>query len=85
MPVRYRIVVQGRLDGLWLALGGMSIRVERKETPAPVSTLSGVVADQAALQGLLRRLYVMGFPLLSVTCMGPQSASPSQAQQADVS
>jgi len=32
----------------------------------PVTTLTGVVADQAALQGLLQRLYSMGLPLLSI-------------------
>jgi hypothetical protein len=35
---------------------------------SPFSTLIGVV-DQAALQGLLRRLYSLGIPLISVTCL----------------
>jgi hypothetical protein len=34
----------------------------------PVTTLTGTV-DQAALQGLLRRLYCLGLPLISVICV----------------
>ncbi len=30
--------------------------------------LTGTVVDQAALHGLLRKLYDLGLPLLSVTC-----------------
>jgi hypothetical protein len=33
-----------------------------------VSTLCGTVADQAALQGMLRALYSLGLPLLLVRC-----------------
>ncbi|MCP4001656.1 MAG: hypothetical protein GY727_12165, partial [Gammaproteobacteria bacterium] len=32
----------------------------------PVTILTGTI-DQAALQGLLRRLYALGLPLISVT------------------
>ena len=34
----------------------------------PVTILTGIV-DQAALQGLLRRLYSLGLPLISVNCV----------------
>lgn len=34
----------------------------------PVTTLT-VTVDQAALQGLLRRLYNLGLPLISVNCL----------------
>ena len=37
------------------------------------TALVGPVADQAALHGLLRRLYSLGLPLLSVICMQSQS------------
>jgi len=36
---------------------------------SPVTTLTGLV-DQAALHGLLRRLYSLGLPLNSVNCVG---------------
>lgn len=44
----------------------MKITVENGDDGPPVTTLTGVVADQAALHGLLRRLYSLGLPLISV-------------------
>jgi hypothetical protein len=43
----------------------MIIRVGSDEDSLPVSTLIGTF-DQAALQGLLHRLYSLGLPLISV-------------------
>ena len=43
----------------------MTIVVESAGDGRPVTTLSGDM-DQAALQGLLRRLYSLGLPLISV-------------------
>jgi hypothetical protein len=47
----------------------MTITVESEGDGPPVTTLTGTVADQAALQGLLRRLYSLGLPLISVNCV----------------
>jgi hypothetical protein len=44
------------------------VTVERKGDTPPVTTLSGAF-DQAALHSLLRRLYSLGLPLISVICM----------------
>jgi hypothetical protein len=38
----------------------------------PVTELSGRLLDQAALLGVLRRLYDLRLPLLSVTCREAQ-------------
>jgi hypothetical protein len=46
----------------------MTITVESEGDGLPVTTLTGTV-DQAALQGLLRRLYSLGLPLISVICV----------------
>jgi hypothetical protein len=43
----------------------VTITVESESDGPPVTTLTGTV-DQAALQGMLRRLYSMGLPLISV-------------------
>ena len=43
----------------------MTVTVESEDDRPPVTTLTGTV-DQAALQGLLRRLYALGLPLISV-------------------
>lgn len=65
-PVTYEIKVPGYLDESWSDWdGGMTLVSEREEDGRPVTTLTGVL-DQAALQGLLRRLYSLGLPLISV-------------------
>ena len=68
-PATYQIKVPGHLSEGWLDWGGrMTITVESNSAGQPVTTLSGIV-DQAALQGLLRRLYSLGLPLISVICI----------------
>lgn len=68
-PATYQITVPGELDESWSDwAGGMSITVQSQGEAPPVTTLTGVV-DQAALQGLLRRLYSLGLPLISVLCV----------------
>jgi len=54
-------------------VGEMTISVESVGDGPPVTTLTGVVADQAALQSLLRRLYSVGLPLISVNCVACDS------------
>ena len=65
-PATYRIQVPGELDAGWSDwAGGMTIAVESGGDGPPVTTLTGTV-DQAALQSVLRRLYSLGLPLISV-------------------
>lgn len=65
----YQIKVPGHLDQSWSEwAGGITITVESEGDGPPVTTLTGKV-DQAALQGLLRRLYSLGLPLISVNCL----------------
>lgn len=65
----YQIKVPGELDENWFEWGGeMTVTVEIDDDGLPVTTLTGSL-DQAALQGLLRRLYAMGLPLISVICV----------------
>jgi hypothetical protein len=65
-PVTYQIKVPGELDDNWAE--GMRVIVESNEDGQPVTTLTGIL-DQAALLGLLRRLYSYGLPLMSVNCI----------------
>jgi hypothetical protein len=66
-PATYQIKVPGYLNDSWSDwAGGMTITVESGGDGPPTTSLTGTVADQAALQGLLRRLYSLGLPLLSV-------------------
>lgn len=70
----YEIRVPGHLDQSWSDwAGGMTITVESEGDGPPVTILTGMVIDQAALQGLLRRLYSLGLPLISVTCVQEQA------------
>ncbi len=68
-PVTYQIKVPGHIGKNWSDwVGATTITVESEGDGPPVTTLTGTV-DQAALQGLLRRLYSLGLPLISVTCV----------------
>ena len=68
-PATYRIKVPGHLDESWSDWAeGMTITVESEGDGPPVTTLTGTI-DQAALQSLLRRLYSLGLPLISVNCV----------------
>lgn len=59
----YVIRVEGHLDPRWAAwFDGLSIAEEGDGT----SVLSGEVADQAALHGLLDRVRDLGLPLVCV-------------------
>lgn len=65
-PETYQIKVPDELDERWSDwVEGMTIAFESGDDNHPVTTLT-VTVDQAALQGLLRRLYSLGLPLLSV-------------------
>ena len=67
-PVTYQIKVPGELDESWSDWDGkMTVAVESEGDGPPVTTLTGTV-DQAALHSLLRRLYSLGLPLISVIC-----------------
>ncbi len=78
-PVKYQIKVPGRIGESWSDwVGDMTIRVESEGDGSLYTTLTGRL-DQAALQGLLRRLYSQGLPLVSVTCLecGPETGNCS--------
>lgn len=72
----YQIRVEGRLAENWSAwFSGLSVACEAtSETAAPVTTLTGVVADQAALRGVLTRLWNLNLSLISVTRLGKPEA-----------
>jgi hypothetical protein len=66
-PGRYRIRVQGRLDEKWAGFfDDMTVTTLTGAAGHPVTELTGELIDQAALQGVLQKLYNLGFPLISV-------------------
>ncbi len=61
-PTHYEIRVEGCLTEQWAEwFEGLSITQENGET-----LLSGLVTDQAALYGLLKKVRDLGLPLVSV-------------------
>jgi hypothetical protein len=66
---RYEIRVNGVLDSQWSAwFEGLTVTSD--ETGQ--TTITGAVADQAALHGLLAKIRDLGLPLLSVRHLGPE-------------
>ena len=70
-PATYQIKVPGHLNPSWSEWAeGMTITLECSDDGPPTTTLTGTI-DQAALQSLLRRLYSLGLPLVSVNWVKP--------------
>ena len=64
---QYQIQVHGRISERWRNwFDEMTITQDRTSDGVAITTLTGIVADQAALLGLLQKLYTLGFPLLLV-------------------
>ncbi|HKA95758.1 MAG TPA: hypothetical protein VKD66_05785 [Streptosporangiaceae bacterium] len=64
---RYEIRVQGVLDGRWTAwFEGMQLLGDGSQT-----IISGPLADQAALHGVLNKLCDLGLVLISVRRLDP--------------
>jgi hypothetical protein len=67
-PGCYEIRLKGRLEQRWVDwLEGLALTHERNGT----TNLSGPLADQAALHGVLNRIRDLGLPIISVQRMGP--------------
>jgi hypothetical protein len=69
-PGNYRIRVEGFLDKKWSdRLGGMRITTSTRGDQKPVTTLVGLMRDQAELTGVLNTLYQRHLTLMSVECL----------------
>jgi hypothetical protein len=73
-PAVYRIRVRGHLDaGLSDRLVGMHIENLTCSDGKTESVLEGRLLDQAALSGVLNKLYELHLPVMSVDCLGSSS------------
>jgi hypothetical protein len=62
-PTGYAIRVRGALDPAWSSwFEGMDVHSDRRGE----SVITGPVADQAALHGLLEKIRDLGLPIISV-------------------
>lgn len=69
-PANYQISVLGRIEPTWSdRLEGMTIYPSYGGADSPVTTLEGVLSDQAALAGVLNSLYELHLAVLSVKCL----------------
>ncbi|GIK37780.1 MAG: hypothetical protein BroJett011_16130 [Chloroflexota bacterium] len=68
-PATYQITIQGRLGADWSDwFEGMTMTT-LTDSSGTVTMLTGQVHDQAALHGLLNKLYGLGLPLLTIDCL----------------
>jgi hypothetical protein len=73
-PATYCIRVQGKLDARWAAyFEELVIQNESDPDGTPITVLTGCLPDQAAVQGVLQKLYNLGFSLLSAEKIPPES------------
>ena len=69
-PAAYVFRVGGHLDPHWAVILGLALAHD----PDGTTTLTGAVADQAALHGTLARLRDLGVTLISVAATDPRPA-----------
>jgi len=63
----YRIKIQGRLDPSWITnMCDMTVHHDIGQDQRVVTTITGELADQAALMGILNLVYDLRCPLLSL-------------------
>lgn len=66
----YKIVVQGEIDSGWpIQLWGLQVNVQKINGKMPISVLVGQINDQAALSGVLNKLYDMHLTVISVNML----------------
>ncbi|HRE28893.1 MAG TPA: hypothetical protein PK954_19785 [Anaerolineales bacterium] len=77
-PTAYEIRIQGHL-GHELAgwFEGLSVTAEEDGT----TLLGGLIADQAALHGLLRKIRDVGLPLISIVLVQPSEPHPVRSSK----
>jgi hypothetical protein len=77
----YRIQVDGRLDRDWSEwFDELDITLERIAGGKPATILTTALLDQAALRGLLCRLWDLNLALISVTPLQGKPISPEERE-----
>lgn len=81
-PQGYKIRLKGHLDDRWAEwFEGLTITLEEDGN----TLLSGLVVDQSALYGLLKKVRDLGLPLVSVSLVEPGPAALLGTSRADPS
>lgn len=70
----YRIVVDGELNDSWSDwLGDVILEIHHKINTSCQTTILGAIPDQAALRGLLNKIWDLNLTLISVTLQEDES------------
>jgi hypothetical protein len=81
-PTNYKIRINGHLDPEWSDwFEGLTVTLEEDGT----TLLTGMVIDQAALHGLLKKVRDLGMPLVSVCSLEPGPSTTLGTDRADAS
>jgi hypothetical protein len=76
MSRTYQITVEGKIDPSWSDwLAGMQLVSRKEADDMLVTTLSGILTDQAALRGLLNRLWDLNLVVSAVQQVEPATIS----------
>jgi len=63
----YQISVRGRLAASWSAwFNGLTVTCEAERGGQPITILTGPIADQSALRGILNRIWDLNLIVVSV-------------------
>lgn len=67
-PMTYRITVGGALDANWSKwFSGLAVQRDTAADGSPLTVLIGEVCDQAALRGLINKIWDLNLTLIAVT------------------
>jgi hypothetical protein len=76
-PIDIVICVQGILNRQTASTLGLISDTQIETDAPPITTLTGVLPDEAALNQLLDELYARGLPLISIERAEVDQASPT--------
>lgn len=77
LPARYEIRIATHLSAQWIPwFEGLAVQPEEDGN----TVLSGLLADQAALHGVLKKIRDLGIPLLSVVQVQVNESHPEVSE-----
>ena len=77
-PTVYQIRIKGHLNDQWTNwFEGLTITLEEDGS----TLLTGLVVDQAALFGLLKKVRDLGMPLISINCVEPGNSDMPEVKR----